>query len=42
MTTRKERVLMALNHEQPDRVPMDPGGRQTILWAYKNVTIQLL
>ena len=27
----KERVLMALNHEQPDRVPLDLGGRQTIL-----------
>jgi uroporphyrinogen decarboxylase len=27
----KERVLMALNHEQPDRVPMDLGGRQTTL-----------
>ncbi len=25
----KERVLMALNHEQPDRVPLDLGGRQT-------------
>ncbi|MDY0220316.1 MAG: uroporphyrinogen decarboxylase family protein [Desulfobacterium sp.] len=27
----RERVLMALNHEQPDRVPMDLGGRQTTL-----------
>jgi len=27
----KERVLTALNHEQPDRVPMDLGGRQTTL-----------
>jgi uroporphyrinogen decarboxylase len=27
----KERVLMALNHEQPDRVPLDLGGRQTTL-----------
>jgi uroporphyrinogen decarboxylase len=27
----KERVLMALNHEEPDRVPMDLGGRQTTL-----------
>jgi uroporphyrinogen decarboxylase len=25
----KERVLMALNHEEPDRVPVDLGGRQT-------------
>ena len=24
--TSKERVLMALNHEQPDRVPVDLGG----------------
>ncbi len=27
----KERVLMALNHEEPDRVPIDLGGRQTTL-----------
>jgi uroporphyrinogen decarboxylase len=27
----KERVLTALNHEQPDRLPMDLGGRQTTL-----------
>jgi uroporphyrinogen decarboxylase len=25
----KERVLTALNHEEPDRVPVDLGGRQT-------------
>ena len=25
----KERVLMALNHEEPDRVSLDLGGRQT-------------
>ncbi len=25
----KERVLTALNHEEPDRVPFDLGGRQT-------------
>ena len=39
MTTHKERVLMALNHEQPDRVPMDLGGRQTTLsiLAYENL-----
>lgn len=27
----KERVLMALSHKEPDRVPMDLGGRQTTL-----------
>jgi len=39
MTTHRERVLMALNHEQPDRVPMDLGGRQTTLsiLAYQNL-----
>lgn len=39
MTTHKERVLIALNHEQPDRVPMDLGGRQTTLSiiAYENL-----
>ncbi len=39
MTTHKERVLAALNHEQPDRVPMDLGGRQTTLsiLAYENL-----
>ncbi|MCP4430578.1 MAG: hypothetical protein GY806_06330 [Gammaproteobacteria bacterium] len=39
MTTHKERVLMALNHEQPDRNPMDLGGRQTTLSviAYENL-----
>ncbi len=39
MTTHKERVLMALNHEQTDRVPMDLGGRQTTLsiLAYENL-----
>lgn len=37
MTTSKERVLTALNHETPDRVPVDLGGRQTTLsiGAYK-------
>jgi uroporphyrinogen decarboxylase len=25
----KERVLTVLNHEEPDRVPVDLGGRQT-------------
>ena len=39
MTSHKERVLTALNHEQPDRVPMDLGGRQTTLsiLAYENL-----
>lgn len=39
MTTHKERVLMALNHEQPDRNPVDLGGRQTTLsiLAYENL-----
>ncbi len=39
MTTHKERLLMALNHEQPDRSPMDLGGRQTTLsiLAYENL-----
>ncbi len=39
MTTHKERVLMALNHEQPDRNPLDLGGRQTTLSiiAYENL-----
>jgi uroporphyrinogen decarboxylase len=39
MTSHKERVLMSLNHEQPDRVPMDLGGRQTTLsiLAYENL-----
>ena len=39
MTTHKERLLMALNHEQPDRNPMDLGGRQTTLsiLAYENL-----
>ena len=26
MLTSRERVLMALNHQQPDRVPLDLGG----------------
>ncbi len=39
MTTHKERVLTALNHEQPDRNPLDLGGRQTTLSiiAYENL-----
>ena len=37
--TSKERVQTALNHEIPDRVPTDLGGRQTTLSivAYKNL-----
>lgn len=31
MMTSKDRVQMALNHEQPDRNPADLGGRQTTL-----------
>ena len=27
--TSRERVLAALNHQQPDRVPIDLGGNQT-------------
>ena len=43
MTSHKERVLMALNHEEPDRVPVDLGGRQTTLAleAYKNLKAHL-
>ena len=39
----KERVLMALNHGQPDRVPMDLGGRQTTLMipAYEKLKAYL-
>ncbi len=39
MTTHKERVLTALNHEQADRNPLDLGGRQTTLSiiAYRNL-----
>ena len=29
MTTRRERVLAALNHQQPDRVPVDFGGHRS-------------
>ncbi len=38
MTSRK-RVLAALRHEQPDRVPIDLGGFQTgiHLHAYKSL-----
>ncbi|MBL7115096.1 MAG: hypothetical protein ISS35_04965 [Kiritimatiellae bacterium] len=27
--TSRERVLAAVNHEEPDRVPIDLGGNQT-------------
>jgi uroporphyrinogen decarboxylase len=30
----RERALCALNHREPDRVPLDLGGRQTTLHAY--------
>ncbi len=41
--TSKERVLSALNHQQPDKVPMDfggctchlRGGAARILWSGK-------
>ena len=35
--TSRERVLKALNHEEPDRVPIDLGGNQTGIhkFAYK-------
>ncbi|MGD8295558.1 MAG: uroporphyrinogen decarboxylase family protein [Desulfobacterales bacterium] len=39
----RERVLTALNHEEPDRVPVDCGGRQTTFMvdSYKNVKTHL-
>ena len=39
MITHRDRVLMTLNHEQPDRVPMDLGGRQTtfMIQSYENL-----
>ena len=39
----RERVLMALNHEEPDRVPVDCGGRQTTFMvdSYENVKTHL-
>ena len=30
----RERALAALNHQEPDRVPLDFGGRQTTLHLY--------
>ncbi len=35
----RKRVLMALNHEEPDRVPLDLGGRVSTMMmdAYKNL-----
>ena len=43
MMNSKERVLMALNHEPPDRVPIDLGGRQTTLMipAYEKLKAYL-
>lgn len=39
----RDRVLTALNHEEPDRVPLDCGGRQTtlMLGAYENLKSRL-
>ncbi len=41
--TSRERVLKALNHEQPDRVPIDLGGNQTGIHknAYRNLVKHL-
>ncbi|MCU0785007.1 MAG: hypothetical protein MUF81_13370, partial [Verrucomicrobia bacterium] len=41
--TSRERVLKALNHEIPDRVPIDLGGNQTGIHknAYRNLVKQL-
>jgi uroporphyrinogen decarboxylase len=38
--TSRERVLAALNHEEPDRVPIDLGGNQTGI--HRNAYIDLL
>jgi uroporphyrinogen decarboxylase len=37
--TSRQRVLQALNHEQPDRIPIDLGGNQTGIHkrAYRNL-----
>src|SRR5690606_39172157 len=29
MTTHRERVLQSINHQQPDRVPIDLGGHRS-------------
>ena len=41
--TPRERVLKALNHETPDRVPIDLGGNQTGIHrnAYRNLIAHL-
>jgi uroporphyrinogen decarboxylase len=41
--TSRERVLKALNHEIPDRVPIDLGGNQTGIHknAYRNLLLHL-
>ncbi|MCX7010015.1 MAG: hypothetical protein NTY53_22705, partial [Kiritimatiellaeota bacterium] len=41
--TSRERVLKALNHEVPDRVPLDLGGNQTGIHknAYRNLVKHL-
>jgi uroporphyrinogen decarboxylase len=38
--TSRERVLAALNHQQPDRVPIDLGGNQTGI--HKNAYLSLI
>jgi uroporphyrinogen decarboxylase len=38
--TSRERVLKALNHETPDRIPMDLGGNQTGI--HKNAYLKLV
>ena len=39
----RERVLTALNHEEPDRIPIDLGGRQTTFMvdSYENFKLYL-
>ena len=41
--TPRQRVIAALEHRQPDRVPIDLGGNQTGIHvrAYKRVLVQL-
>ena len=38
--TGRERILTALNHKEPDRVPLDIGGRacSITITAYENLT----
>ncbi|MBC7238095.1 MAG: methyltransferase, partial [Chloroflexi bacterium] len=40
MTTSRERVLQAINHQEPDRVPIDLGGHRSsgiMAIAYKKL-----